>query len=884
MYREEKETAGMADRLKCLLNGNLEPNIFPFLWLHGENEETIREYMHVIYDANMRAVCVESRPHPDFLGPAWWHDMDIILDEAGRLGMKVWILDDSHFPTGYAAGALENAPEELCRQSITRREFLCPEEGSLFCLDRKAWGTPPEWIPNTMEKQLFEKKPPRVFRDDDIISITAIRSGAGENGLIDLTDQKEAGQIVFRVPDGRWKIVVCFRTRNAGPHRNYINMMDERSCRVLIDTVYEAHYAHYAQEFGRTIAGFFSDEPEIGNDHLYETGKRIWQTDDLGWSRTVEEELRKKWGACLERYLPLLWVNGCDPDLTVQVRFDYMDTVTEAVSRCFSMQIGEWCRMHNVEYIGHLIEDDHQHTRTGSSLGHYFRGLSGQGMAGIDDIGGQVLPLGENIAPFGSDGRIRDGLFYHYTLAKLGTSLAAIDPKKKGRTMCEIFGAYGWKEGLRLEKYLADHFLVRGVNRFVPHAFSMKAFPDPDCPPHFYAHGHNPQYRHFAKLMAYMSRLCTLTDGVGRVARAAVLYNASAEWTGKFQYLQDVAAPLLDRQIDFDILPEDIFAMPDRFGTVLGEKLSVNGRTYDVLLITEMHYMSDACREALNDLENHGFPVLSAAHHPEKACEKARDLLRHDMVTLIPENNRIRVLRFRNRGELFFLINEGEEPWSGSAGFPVSGEAALYDPWENRLYRMPSGESVYPFVIHPGKSICVIFGLPRDLAAECPGPEWDATLCRTTGETKRTGTELREGWTRSVCEAKRYPAFRDARVVSLPDHLAEEQPKFSGFVRYERELNVDEPPKSMLLEISDAFEGVELFVNGHSAGIQISPPFLYSVADLIQKGENRIVIEVATSLERKMAGNRDVIFIGDDREREPACPSGINGTVTIYTT
>lgn len=58
--------------------------------------------------------------------------------------------------------------------------------------------------------------------------------------------------------------------------------------------------------------------------------------------------------------------------------------------------------------------------------------------------------------------------------------------------MAEVFGAFGWHEGLREMKWIADHFLVRGVNWFVPHAFSMAAFPDWDCPPHFYAHGQNP--------------------------------------------------------------------------------------------------------------------------------------------------------------------------------------------------------------------------------------------------------------------------------------------------------------------------------------------------------------------------------------------------------
>ena len=87
-------------------NGNY---IFPFFWIRGEKEDTIREYMKVIDESNIKAVCIESRPHPDFCGPGWWHDMDIIIEEAKKRNMKVWILDDSHFPTGFANGALSPA-------------------------------------------------------------------------------------------------------------------------------------------------------------------------------------------------------------------------------------------------------------------------------------------------------------------------------------------------------------------------------------------------------------------------------------------------------------------------------------------------------------------------------------------------------------------------------------------------------------------------------------------------------------------------------------------------------------------------------------------------------------------------------------------------------
>ena len=95
-----------------------EKYIFPFFWLHGEDEAKLREYVNVIRDAGCHAFCVESRPHPDFCGKKWWQDMDVIIDEAKKLDMKIWILDDSHFPTGFANGAAMKADDSLRRQSI----------------------------------------------------------------------------------------------------------------------------------------------------------------------------------------------------------------------------------------------------------------------------------------------------------------------------------------------------------------------------------------------------------------------------------------------------------------------------------------------------------------------------------------------------------------------------------------------------------------------------------------------------------------------------------------------------------------------------------------------------------------------------------------------
>ena len=61
----------MIQKVRKSLENRGKNYIFPFLWMHGERAEVLRKYMQVIYDANIRAVCIESRPHPDFHSSRW---------------------------------------------------------------------------------------------------------------------------------------------------------------------------------------------------------------------------------------------------------------------------------------------------------------------------------------------------------------------------------------------------------------------------------------------------------------------------------------------------------------------------------------------------------------------------------------------------------------------------------------------------------------------------------------------------------------------------------------------------------------------------------------------------------------------------------------------
>lgn len=870
----------MNSKIEKLLNNEMENYIFPFFWQHGEDEAVLREYMQVIYDANIRAVCIESRPHPDFAGEKWWHDMDIILDEARKRGMKVWILDDSHFPTGYCNGKIEEKPDSCRRWFLTYKVLGEVTAGCERKWEDSEYKTvvpfEPTWIENYFH-MTFE-----TYADDRWLGAVAVKKYG--NSVDDLVALKEDdGKISFAASEGEWVVYSCQLTRNRGPHRNYMNMLDQESCHTLIEAVYEPHYAHYKKDFGNTIAGFFSDEPEIGNGHLYQMDQKIYDQKDFPWSRQLQSDLEKIWGADYVKYLPLLWNEEFGEKLTAKVRYAFMNRVTRRVEADFSKQIGDWCREHGVKYIGHLIEDNNQHARCGSSLGHFFRGLAGQDMSGIDDIGGQVMPQGEDIEYVSHLGTKRDGVFYHFALGRLASSAAAIDARKQGRSMCEIFGNYGWKEGVRLETYLADHFMVRGVNHYVPHAFSAKAFPDPDCPPHFYAHGHNPQYRHFGELMKYINRVCNLISGGRHESEAAILYHGEAEWTGmKCMYIQEPARALTEAQIGFDFVPSDIFT-DSCYQTDLSCGLKVHTQEYKIFVIPETDYITRETAEAIIQLGEQNFLCVFINEYPkgiinEENEKKETELLEKVMTVadvvpleklviyirqkkipkmqIFPAEKSIRNYWYYGKPEILYLVNEGTEIYEGLVMVPrKSAPCYRYDAWKNNLERLDvstwskkavmsdcDADSLEIKVrIEPGKSWIIVFDeeMPEGIVEK-------ESLCRFERELM-----LQEGWKRSVCRSIDYPLFVKESIVTLPDFAEQEFPDFAGVLRYETSVALEEDVDK-ILEITDAGEAVQVFVNGIDCGIQIVPPYHYEIGKYLHQGKNQIVIEAATTLERQI--------------------------------
>ncbi len=793
-------------KLKNILDGKGANHLLPFLWMHGEDEATLRDMLRHIHGCGIGAVCLESRPHPDYVGDKWWTDVDVVLDEAKKLGMKVWILDDSHFPTGYANGVMARQDTSLAKQYLFfhTADAVGPLPGARLDVAKLARHQP---SPFAAGNPFARNQPQRTFDDDTLYAVTAYPV-VKDNALgapVVLTDRVANGTLTWDIPAGAWRVFVTYLTRNGGGNTEYVNLLHAESVDVLINEVYEKHWARYRDEFGKTILGFFSDEPAVGNCFGFSFDERIGHKNmPLPWAPEMPGLL----GADFDKDVGYLWNDGADEPKTAAVRLAYMDACTKLISKNFSDRLGRWCEAHGVEYIGHIIEDNNQHARLGSSVGHFFRGMSGMHMAGIDDIGGQVIPGMEDVhRPHFLSG-YGDGEFYHFALGKLGASLAQSDPKKKGRTMCEIFGAYGWQEGVREMKWLADHFIVRGVNNYVPHAFSGKEFPDPDCPPHFYAHGHNPQYRHFGQLCRYMNRLTDLFSDGKPVINVGILYHGESYWMGEAMYGQKPARALAENQVDFLFWPSDQIAeMP-----------------FDKLIIGECDHVTPAVAEWVKANPDKvvfvgGLPREVEAGKCYLLDELGEAMRPYAAVKLEGASKDLRVYRYRHEQDAIMFFNEsvgaGVDCWVDTEGQP----ACIFDAWNNRLLKAEIVDGKAHIVLAPNESTVLVLGEAAEAAPvapkDCLPVALEITGCAT---------------------AEAYPSFGP---------LPEDMDHFSGTIAYERTVTAPRAGRAVLV-IGDCNEAAELWVNGENAGMTIAPP--YRIETALKAGGNRIRLEITNTL------------------------------------
>lgn len=846
----------MNKRMMDLVGGTPENYIMPFFWQHGAEESTLREYMEKIDSCGIHAVCLEARPHPDYVGPKWWQDVDVIMDEARHRGMRVWILDDSHFPTGYANGAVKNAPEHLKRWYLEEKalEVDGPLEGF-----RLAAAT--DLGSRRMMGRVFQRK------GETLVAVILARRQEDPNGRVwydqlqDVTDRLENGWLKMDIPQGHWVVFTYTKLMEAVQKASdHISFLEKESCRILLDTVYEPHWERYKEDFGKTFAGFFSDEPGFYN--LGGTGFGMVKIGDqmpLPWSDQVWRLFQQRMGgptAIVGLYNDL---NGAQ----AKARVTYMDIITRMYEENFSRQLGDWCEEHGVEYIGHVLEDVGLHSRLGPGTGHYFRAMAGQHMGGIDVVLNQLIPDRD----YGKNG------FYHYSIQQLAASAAHQNPRMKGRAMCEIFGAFGWSEGLSMMKWMADHMLVGGINWFVPHAFTEKAFPDPDCPPHFYAHGMNPQYRYMHLVFDYMNRVCHLLNGGRAAVDNAVLFPAEGEWAGGYRDYGVIGKLCLTHQIPYELVCVDALET----ASVSQGRLQVGEASYRTLLVDHIDLLPDHALAQLERLYRQGACVRFVGHAP-----KGLDGASAPSVPVIQDEELLPLLRegaacatreyqpwlrcykyLQEDMTVYLLVNSSMNHRLDTAILVEEAPAYVwYHAEDNTLeVAQPDQRGWLPLSLDRGESVILLAGRQEALPGEGDLPFRPGL----SGERR----ELSGAWSISLADYREQERFQPLCVTDQLEDISSKEPGFSGIIRYETAF---EGPARMI-DLGRAFEGVEVLVNGRSAGVRVGYPYRYDVSALAGEGENQLTVLAATSL-----GDA----LGDDLSKQrPFSPEGILGPVTL---
>ena len=502
----------------------------PLFWMHGDENETkarLEAYVEKVAEGGNGSFTAESRPHSDWLGPRWYRDLDICLQKAKELDLEMWIFDERWWPSQSIGGKV-----------------------------------PPRYAAKTLVAEAEDVKRVRSFKDygfhgERYIGAVAGRVNADKeiegDSLLDLAPFIEDGNLTWPVPPGQWQVIKF--THKQAPQLGQGGGLSvdgaSRDCTDwFIQTVYQPHFDHFKDDFGKAIPGFFYDEPETRGD---------WGTE----LNVILAEWGVDWKKAYVAYKFKL--TGDDH---VAARYQYMEAMAEAWGRVMYGGMSAWCRDHDVVSIGHFMEHGNLYLRPDFCAGDMMRVQKYSDMGGIDLVVRQMYP-GQ---------RPRD----IYQTPKIASSISHVYGKTDDLAMCEIFGGYNQVLTYPQMKWLTDQMQVRGVNFMIPHSFNPKAPHDKDYPPYFYNDGLEPRWPLYRVYADWTSRLSLMLTGGRHVCPVAILFSGNAKRVGRYETPEDMTTALQDALYDCDWLPFEAF---DGEALLDGKDITLHQERYQVLIV-----------------------------------------------------------------------------------------------------------------------------------------------------------------------------------------------------------------------------------------------------------------------------------------------------------
>ena len=655
----------------------------PLFWLHGDDsKERLEMYVGKVAEGGNGSFTTESRPHTDWMGPGWWRDLDICLAAAKKQNLQLWIFDEKWWPSQAVAGKV-----------------------------------PPRYAAKRLEAATVEVEGPRAFEAEGYGGERYVAAVAGRvnadgkvegNTLVDLALHIQGGKVRWQAPDGKWRIFKF-------THKQAPGLLQQGGSQLSVDgaskdcvdwflqTVYQPHFEHYGADFGKTIRGFFYDEPETPGD---------WGTE----LNRVLAEWNVDWKKAYVAYKAEL-----AGEEQVAARYQYLDALAETWGRTMYGGIAAWCRQHGVLSIGHFMEHSNLYMNREFCAGDMMR-LQGHGdMGGIDAVFDQFV-MGKRVT--------RDAPCWQ--TPKLGSSISHAYGMSNDVAMVEIFGARGQDLTYPEMKWWADHMQVSGMNFLIPHSFNPRSPKDTDCPPYFYDGGYEPRWPLYRVFADYTSRLSLMLTGGRHVCPVALLYLGQSAQFGKYLLPDQISESLQDALYDCDWLPFEVFEKDSKVGRA---DLKLRDESYRVLIVPPVEVIPYATLAKAKEFFDRGGVVIAYGFLPAKSAtlgKNSQDIARLCEAIWGKPVPGLAVCKTSPGGGRSYLLpaqptpEQLQQALAVDAGIHPTLEvlAGSTDHWLHMLHRVKAGRDVF-FVAnqnHQGEPRTFRFLITAEGVPEC----WDA--------------------------------------------------------------------------------------------------------------------------------------------------------------
>ncbi|GEM_PF-1054563 len=579
----------------------------------------------------------------EYLSDEFMSNCAAAIDEAKKLGMKAYLYDENNWPSGPAdAKVFEGHPEfRMSGACVTERFDLNPR-------------VDPGREINTGE---------------ELIAVIAVPLEDGKpvgfpESAVDLAESVEHGRLQW-VPDrdqGGWRVWVI--TRGYVDHTffgPYLDTLNPAAVRRFIELTHEKYAQWFSDEFGATVNGIFTDEPNMN----FNAGACIPWTDAL----PGEFEWRRHYP--LLTALPALF-DDLGPE-TARVRCDFWDTATDCYVNAYFKQIYEWCDARRLNLIGH-VNVEGEIVAQARQQGDFFRGARYMHWGGCDYLRENTWPVGDTVYNV-----LAAGKFASSAAHLLGKRIVG----------CECFGlASQWAVDLRNLKWMSDFQFVLGINQLEPHAFyySIQGFRKWECPPgEFYQ---SPFWPWYSLLADYVGRVSAIMRDGHHIADAAHFYPNRSFWAEIDPADNDKAEELrrsfnrcgrllLSVNADFDYVSEEMLQGADFSGGMIGVRGPGGeiAERYRVLVMPACTTISRSTADAMRRYVDAGGRIIAVGELPSKSCERGNDRSIVEAMEAIFGEDYIHSFEVAE-AETPIVGGEFAQGWRGGAliGYPFAGD------------------------------------------------------------------------------------------------------------------------------------------------------------------------------------------------------------------